>query len=65
MFNAKALGNYVSNLAHAYLFIIFASIVNIWAIVIVTAKIWVRGHPVTFRGVKYEFPRGVQMGACY
>ncbi len=51
----------VSNLAHTYLFIIFASIVHIWAIAIVIAEIWVRGHPVTFREVKYEL-RGADGG---
>ena len=45
----------MSNLAHTYLFIIFTSIVHIWAIVIVIAEIRVRGHPVTFREVKYAF----------
>ncbi len=32
--DCKAMGNYVSNLAHTYSFIIFAKIVHIWMIVI-------------------------------
>ena len=40
----KALGNYVSNLAHTYFLIIFAKIVNLWTIVIVSAESWVKGH---------------------
>ncbi len=61
----KALGNYVSNLAHIYSFIIFAKIVHIWIIVTVSAEIWVKGHPVTFREVENEFSRSGQTGACY
>ncbi len=53
-FCGKALGNNLSNLAHTYFFIIFTKIVHVWAIVIVSPKIWVKGHPVTFREVKIE-----------
>ena len=63
--HSKALGNYVSNLAHTHSFIIFAKIVHLWMIVIVSAEIWAKGHPVTLREVKNEFSRRGQMGACY
>ena len=54
--HVKALGNYVSNLAHTYFLIIFAKIVNIWTIVTDSAESWVKGHPVTLREVKNDFP---------
>ena len=60
----KVLGNYVSNLAHTYSLIIFAKIVYIWMIFIVSAETWGKGHPVTLREVKNEFSREDQMGAC-
>ncbi len=51
----KALGNYVSNLAHTYFLTVFTKTVHTWTKVIVNLEIWVKGHKATFREVRIEF----------
>ncbi len=53
----KALGNYASNLALTYIFIIFNKIINMGRTINVNGGKQVKGHPGYILEVKRLFPR--------